>query len=75
MPFFLHENIKKLRKNNANFDKTINDKNILHFTFFSILCFVKDGINKPGAFFGGIFPQKSKPQHCSQRAFRSEYSS
>ena len=26
------------------------------------------------AFFGGIFPQKSKPQHRSQRAFRSECS-
>ena len=64
--FFLHKNITKLRKNNAN---------TLYFIFFSIIFVFRQGQDQQEAFFRGIFPQKAEPQDHSQQVFPSKCTS
>lgn len=64
--FFLHKNITKLRKNDAN---------TLYFIFFSIIFVFRQGQDQQEAFFRGIFPQKAEPQDRSQQVFPSKCTS
>ena len=66
VPFFLHQNITKLHKNDAN---------ILYFIFFSIISVFGQRQDQQEAFFRGIFPQKAEPQDRCQQAFPSKCSS
>ena len=61
VPFFLHKNITKLRKNDAN---------TLHF--FNIIFVFHQRQDQQEAFFRGIFPQKAEPQDRTQQAFPSK---
>ena len=64
--FFLHKNITKLRKNDAN---------TLYSIFFSIIFVFRQRQDQQEAFFRGISPQKAEPQDRSQQAFPSKYTS
>ena len=65
--FFLHKNITKLRKNDAN--------TLYYFIFFSIIFVFRQRQDQQEAFFRGISPQKAEPQDRSQQAFPSKYTS
>ena len=62
MPFFLHQNVTKLCKNNANLRLQNYDKNILHFNFFQFCVASNTGSSR------SILQQKAEPLHGSQRA-------
>ena len=62
--FFLHKNITKLHKNDAN---------TLYFIFFSIIFVFRQRQDQQEAFFRCISPQKAEPQDRSQQAFPSKY--
>ena len=64
--FFLHKNITKLHKNDAN---------TLYFIFFSIIFVFRQRQDQQEAFFRGIFPQKAEPQDRSQQPFPSKCTS
>ena len=63
--FFLHKNITKLRKNDAN---------TLYYLFFNNFC-VSSRTGSTRSILRGIFPQKAEPQDRSQQAFPSKSTS
>ena len=72
MLFFFHQNETKLHENDANFQVIKLWEKYTVSNCFPIRFVFRQRRDQQEAFFGGIFPQKPKPPHRSQGAFRGE---